>query len=201
MHMLHELVSTFLAGRRQIRRELDAEKERAAEQIISEEVGAVALEPARVKENGCAACHVLFTLVGKMKLSETDAADILTEVLLAKPDLNDRFIEMVENIHMKQRMMGVTFALKSREAKDRYIDSQFKNALDELFSDTASYGVDIVFRKLIMSYIALEIAQNLGIDYHAATEELYYYMRKRDEDTHAALVKMVQSVMDRAKYR
>jgi hypothetical protein len=102
---------------------------------------------------------------------------------------------------MKQKMMGVTFAIKSREAKDRYLDSQFKNALDELFADTANYGVDVVFRKLIMSYIALEIAQNLGIDYHAATEELYYYMRKRDEETRAALLKLVRSIIDRSKYR
>jgi hypothetical protein len=180
---------------------LDPEKERTAEHIISQEVSAVAGDSSRVKENGCAACHVLFTLVGRMNLSETDAADLLTEVLLARPELNDRFIEMVENVHMKQRMMGVTFAIKTREAKDRYIDSQFKNALDELLADTAKYGVDITLRKLMMSYIALEIAQNLGIDYHAATEELYYYMRKRDEETHAAVMKLVQSIVDRSKYR
>jgi len=180
---------------------LEPEKERAAEQIISQEVEAVAQDSARVKENGCAACHVLFTLVGRMGLSETDAADLLTEVLLAKPELNDRFIEMVENVHMKQRMMGVTFVIKTRETKDRYIDSQFKSALDELLSDTAKYGVDIMLRKVIMSYIALEIAQNLGIDYHAATEELYYYMRKRDEETHAALMKLVQSVVERSRHR
>jgi hypothetical protein len=78
----------------------------------------------------------------------------------------------MENIHMKQTMMDVMFALKTREAKDRYIGSQFKNALDELLVDTANYGIDIVLRRLVMSYIALETAQNLGIDYHAATEEL-----------------------------
>jgi hypothetical protein len=180
---------------------LDAEKEGAAEQIITHEVIAVAGDPSRVRENGCAACHVLFTLVRRMDLSETDAADLLTEVLLAKPELNDRFIEMVENIHMKQRMMGVTFAIKTREAKDRYVDSQFKNSLDELLSDAANYGTEIVLRKLIMSHIALELAQNLGIDYHAATEELYYYMRKHDEETHAALMKLVQSMVDRSRHR
>ena len=180
---------------------MDAEKENAAEQIISQEVAAVAADSSRVRENGCAACHVLFTLVRTMDLSETDAADLLTEVLLAKPELNDRFIEMVENIHMKQRMMGVTFAIKTREAKDRYIDSQFKNTLDELLADTAGYGVDIVLRKLVMSHIALGIAQNLGIDYHAATEELYYYMRKRDDETHSALMKLVQSIVERSKHK
>lgn len=102
---------------------------------------------------------------------------------------------------MKQRMMGLTFAIKTREAKDRYIDSQFKNALDELLADAANYGTDIVIRKLVMSYIGLEIAQNLGIDYHAATEELYYYMRKRDEETHTGLMKLVQSIVDRGKYK
>jgi hypothetical protein len=110
-------------------------------------------------------------------------------------------VKSMENIHMKQKMMGVTFAIKSREAKDTYLDSQFKNALDKLFADIANYRVDVVFRKLIMSYIALEIAQNLGIDYHAATEELYYYMRKRDEETRAALLKLVRSIIDRSKYR
>ena len=180
---------------------MDAEKEDAAEKIISQEVSAVANDAARIKENGCAACHVLFTLVGRMGLSETDAADLLTEVLLARPELNDRFIDMVENIHMKQRMLGGTFVIKTREAKDRYFDSQFKNALDELLGDTANYGSEIVLRKLVMSHIALEIAQNLGIDYHAATEELYYYMRKRDEETHAALMKLDQSVVDRSRHR
>ena len=101
---------------------------------------------------------------------------------------------------MMQKMMGVTFAIKSREAKDTYLDSQFKNALDKLFADIANYRVDVVFSKLIMSYIALEIAQNLGIDYHAATEELYCYMRKRDEETRAALLKLVMSIVDRSKY-
>ena len=180
---------------------MNIEKEKTAEQIISNEVTEVAGDPSRVRENGCAACHVLFTLVRTMDLSETDAADLLTEVLLAKPELNDRFIEMVENIHMKRRMMGVTFSIKTREAKDRYIDSQFKNSLDELLADTASYGVDIVLRKLVMSHIALGLAQNLGIDYHAATEELYYYMRKHDEETHTNLMKLVQSVVERSKKR
>jgi hypothetical protein len=112
-----------------------------------------------------------------------------------------KIVKSMENIHMMQKMMGVTFAIKSREAKDRYLDSQFKNALDELFADPANYRVDVVFRKFIILYIALEIAQNLGIDYHAATEELYYYMRKRDEETRAALLKLVMSIVDRSKYR
>jgi hypothetical protein len=176
---------------------LDAETQKAAEQMISQEVDAVGSNPARVKGNGCAACHVLFTLVDRMGLSETDAADLLSEILTERPALNDRFIEMVESIHMKQRMAGVTFSIKTREAKDRYIDSQFKNALDELLSDSASFGAELAIRKLVVAHISLQVAQNLGIDYHAATEELYYYMRKHGEETHEQLMQLVRSMIER----
>ena len=180
---------------------LEPQKEEQAQQIIANEINKVGLDSSRIKKNGCAACHVLFTLVDRMNLSETDAADLLTEALLARPELNEKFIDMVENIHMKQRMMGVPFAIKTREAKDRYILSQFKNALDELFADMANHGVNIVLRKLILSNIALQLAQNLGVDFHAATEELYYYMRKHDEETHADVMALVSSIMERGKHR
>ena len=72
-----------------------------AERIISDEVDAVGKDSSRMRENGCAACYVLFTIKGRMGLSETDAADLLTEALLASPGLNDRFIEMVENIPIR----------------------------------------------------------------------------------------------------
>ena len=38
---------------------------------------------------------------------------------------------MVEDVHMKQRMMGVPFSIKTRESKDKYIDSNLKNMLSE----------------------------------------------------------------------
>ena len=91
--------------------------------------------------------------------------------------------------------MGLTFVLKSREAKGRRIESQFKNTLNELLGDASRYGSEIVLRKLIMSQIALELAQNLGIDYHAATEELYYYMRKKDMETHTELMQLIRSII------
>jgi hypothetical protein len=70
---------------------------------------------------GCAACHVLFKLIDTLLLNESDAADLLSQVLYEDPQLNERFIEMVEKIPMKERMMGVQFSIKSREAKDRYM--------------------------------------------------------------------------------
>ncbi|MER3407283.1 MAG: hypothetical protein C4292_00150, partial [Nitrososphaera sp.] len=63
----------------------------AAEKIISAEVDAVGANPAIIRGNGCAACHVFFTLAGRMSLSEAGAADLLTEALLARPELNERF--------------------------------------------------------------------------------------------------------------
>ncbi len=170
-----------------------------AEALIRTEVANVGQNPSIIRGNGCAACHVLFRVKDKMQISEQDAADLLSEVLLENANLNDDFINLVENIHMRDRRMGVTFAIKTREAKDRYISSQFKNALDELLADTANYGVNVVFRRLIMSYVALGLAQNLGIDYHAATEELYYYMRKHDEETHNQVLGLVDSILKRGR--
>lgn len=175
--------------------DLDDDKRRAVvERIAEEEIGIVNENPLVVRSNGCAACHVLFILANKMKISEQDAADLLSEVLLDNNKLNDQFIELVEKVHMKQRTMGLTFVLKSREAKDRYIESQLKNTLNEILGDASHYGIEIVLRKLIVSQIALELAQNLGIDYHPATEELYCYMSKKDTETHTEVMHLIKSI-------
>jgi hypothetical protein len=178
---------------------LDDKSRIEAEQIIENEMIAVGKNPSVIKGNGCAACHVLFKVKDAMHISEQDAADLLSEVLLDNDLLNDKFIAMVEEIHMKSRMMGVTFAIKTREAKDRYIDANFKNTLNEISADASTYGTEIVMRKLILANIALNIAQNLGIDYHAATEELYYYMRKRDTETHVELIEQINSILKRGR--
>jgi hypothetical protein len=172
-------------------------KEDIAKQIVSGELNNVHVNPAIIKQGECAACHILFTLNDKMQVSESDASDMLSEILFHDPKLNDVFIEMVENIHMKQRMMGIPFSIKSRDAKDRFVESNFKNLLAELTSDLINYGSDIVLRKLLISAIALEIAQNIGIDYHAATEELYYYMRKYDQKTHDGILAFIDSFYKR----
>lgn len=177
---------------------MDPENEttkKVAEGIIRGEIAVVMGNPLLIKRNGCAACHILFLVVDKLRVSEQDAADLLSEVLLENSTLNDDFVAMVEDIHMRSRSMGNTFLIKNRDSKDRYIESNFKNALAEILSDASSLGSEIVLRKLILSYIALSIAQNLGIDLHAATEELYYYMRKKDEETHHELLDSIRSVL------
>ena len=85
---------------------------------------------------------------------------------------------------MKDRMMGVQFSIKSREAKDRYIDANMKNVISELSFDIKQYGTEIILRKLLLSLITVQLAQNIGVDHHASTEELYYFMNKnKDSDT------------------
>ena len=177
--------------------ELNDKSRIEAEQIIKNEISIVTDNPSIIKGNGCAACHVLFKVIDLMHVSEQDAADLLSEVLLDNKSLNDVFISMVEEIHMKARMVGNVFAIKTREAKDRYIDSNFKNTLIELTSDASAYGTEIVMRRLILSNIALNIAQNLGVDYHAAMEELYYYMRKKDIQTHDELMQSIRSLLSK----
>lgn len=172
-------------------------KEEIAETIVSKTINEINQNPYIIKENGCAACYVLFTLSKEMKLNEQDASDLLSEVLLSNPVLDSSFIEMVEYIHMKRRAMGTVFALRTREAKDRYISSNFKNTLEELHSDIISYGPDIVVRKLLLTLISLEIAKNIGIDHHASTEELYYFMRKNELDSDKNITEFMNQLYHR----
>lgn len=146
--------------------------------LIDSEIARVLSDFSLIGYGGCAACHVLFKLVKTLSLSESDAGDLLSQALYEDPQLNDRFIEMVEKIHMKERMMGVQFSLKSREAKDRFIDANVKNVISELSFDIKQYGKEIVMRKLLLSLITVQLAQNIGVDHHASTEELYYFMKK-----------------------
>ena len=148
--------------------------------LIDSEITNVNLNSSLIESNGCASCHVLFKLVEVLSLNESDAGDLLSQVLYENPELNERFIEMMEKIHMKERLMGVQFSIKSREAKNRYIDANIKNVISELSIDIKNYGLELVLRKLLLSLISVQLAQNIGVDHHAATEELYYYMKKSD---------------------
>ena len=148
--------------------------------IIDSEITKVILNSSLIESGGCASCHVLFKLVEALSVNESDAGDLLSQVLYENPELNERFIEMIEKIHMKERLMGIQFSIKSREAKNRYIDANIKNVISELSIDIKNYGLEIVLRKLLLSLISVQLAQNIGVDHHAATEELYYYMKKSE---------------------
>ncbi len=128
--------------------------------------------------DGCVACHIMFLLKKDMQKPEQDAADALSELLSKDAPLNEKFIETVEKVHMIERGLGGSFPLRERDSKDAYLDAYFKNVLDELEADLKEYGKDAVLRKLVLSYINLYLAQTIGVDYHAATEEVYYMLRK-----------------------
>ena len=100
---------------------------------------------------------------------------------------------MVEKVHMKDRLMGVQFSIKSREAKNRFIDANIKNVISELSADIKNYGKELVLRKLLLSLISVQLAQNIGVDHHAATEELYYYMKK-NMDTNTVLHEFLSEI-------
>ncbi|MGI0008739.1 MAG: hypothetical protein ACRD92_03875 [Nitrosopumilaceae archaeon] len=135
----------------------------------------------QVKLHGsCVACHMIFRLKEKLESSEQNAADLLSEVLTSDSVLNREFIDVVEKIHMNDRHLGGSFALRERESKDSYLEAYFSNVLDELTSDLITSSHQIMLRKLLLSYLALYLAQTIGVDYHAATEELYYLLRKDD---------------------
>jgi hypothetical protein len=62
------------------------------------------------------------------------------------------------------------------------LNAYFGNVLDELKTDMSQYSPEILLRKLLLAYLSLYIAQTIGVDYHAATEELYYILRKNEKN-------------------
>lgn len=107
---------------------------------------------------GCVACHMIFRLKEKLESLEQNAADLLSEVLTSDSILNREFIDVVEKIHMTDRHLGGTFALRERESKDSYLEAYFYNILDELTSDLITSSHQIILRKLLLSYLALYLA-------------------------------------------
>lgn len=148
-----------------------------SKEIIENEIRALRAGAIEIID-GCVACHMIFTMVNRLGINESDAADMLSQVLTNYPSLNDEFIDVVEDIHMGSRMKAMNFYKRNREAKDRYVESYFKNALTELLSDASKHSADIVLRKIMLNYLSSYLAQTLGIDFHASTEELYYILRK-----------------------
>ena len=149
-------------------------------EIIEDEIKALRTSSMEIKD-GCVACHMIFTVANRLGTNEQDAADLLSQVLTNNPTLNDQFIDIVEDIHMRSRTKALTFYNRSREAKDRYVESYFKNALTELQTDAGKHSANTALRKIVLSYLSAYLAQTLGIDFHASTEELYYVLRKHED--------------------
>ncbi len=166
-------------------------REELAKEIIESEIESVRKGSMAVRD-GCVACHMIFSLADRLGANESDAADLLSHVLTSHPALSDRFIDTVEYVHMRSRQKALAFYNRNREAKDRYVESYFKNALAELLADTSKHGGRIALRKVVLNYLSSYLAQTLGSDFHAATEELYYVLRK-----HADFEEHLEDFLDR----
>ena len=70
------------------------DKHDIAKNLIEQEINAVMMMPIRVRENGCVACHILFTLVNRMGIREASASDQLSEI--HDQNLNEKFIDAVK---------------------------------------------------------------------------------------------------------
>ncbi|MEM3008372.1 MAG: hypothetical protein QXY15_10015 [Candidatus Nitrosotenuis sp.] len=147
--------------------------------LIKEELAKIRAHKTELHQ-GCAACHVMFSLKEKLGIPEQDCADLVSELLSDDTLLNEEFVETVEQIHMIERSLGGSFALRERQSKDAYLDVYFANVLEELSSDLNHFSHQVLLRKLLLAYLSLYIAQTIGVDYHAATEELYYLLRKNN---------------------
>jgi len=147
---------------------------------------------------GCVACHVISSLKEKQGHSEQDAADLLSDTLTHDAKLNQEFIDVVEQIHMKERNLGGAFAVRERESKDIYLEAYFSNVLDELSSDLQFLSHPAILRKLLLSYLSVYLAQTIGVDYHAATEELYYLLRK-DDNKNSKITKLIAKFESKIK--
>jgi hypothetical protein len=147
---------------------------------------------------GCVACHVISSLKEKQGHSEQDSADLLSDTLTHDTKLNQEFIDVVEQIHMKERNLGGVFAVRERESKDSYLEAYFSNVLDELSSDLQFLSHHAILRKLLLSYLSVYLAQTIGVDYHAATEELYYLLRK-DDNKNSKITKLIAKFESKIK--
>lgn len=148
--------------------------------IINQELEKILTHQSQL-QNGCAACHVMFSLKSRLDMPEQDCADLVSEVLTGDRVLNEKFIYTVEQIHMIERKLGGSFTLRERESKDAYLEVYFSNVLEEIRSDLNHFSYKVLLRKLLLAYLSLYIAQTIGVDYHAATEELYYILRKDEK--------------------
>ncbi|MFZ0203069.1 MAG: hypothetical protein WAL46_05180 [Nitrososphaeraceae archaeon] len=52
-----------------------------AKKIIAEEIRSVKDNPSIIKANGCAACHVLFSLKDKIRVNDSKASNLLSQIL------------------------------------------------------------------------------------------------------------------------
>jgi len=75
-----------------IKDELDS-----ARKVIDLEITRVISNSSLIKNGGCASCHIFFKLIETLSLNESDATDLLSEVLYQDPQLNERITVFIFN--------------------------------------------------------------------------------------------------------
>ncbi len=125
----------------------------------------------------CFVCRVIYDIMNNADMDESAAADKLSEILSSDRELNERFIAAVEYVHLYSRARALWFYSKSKEEKDSYLATHIKNALLELEYEGNEYGREYIVRRLLLAYLSSYIAQIVGMDLHASTEEIYYMLR------------------------
>ena len=83
----------------------------SAKKVIDSEITKVISNSTLIKYGGCASCHILFKLIETLSLNESDATDILSEVLYQDPQLNERQI-----MHMLNYLITLTIGILSYES-------------------------------------------------------------------------------------
>ena len=132
----------------------------------------------------CFVCRVIYDIMKNADMDESTAAYNLSEVLSSDRELNERFIAAVEYVHLYSRARALWFYSKSREEKDNYLATHIKNALLELEYEGNVYGREYIVRRLLLAYLFSYIAQIVGMDLHASTEEVYYVLRGKSTLEH-----------------
>ncbi len=157
----------------------------SARDIVLKEIDDVLSKRTSIASIECFACKVIRSIMHHTGMDESTAADTLSELLSSDNELNERFIYALEYVHLYSRARALWFYSKGREEKDNYLSMHIKNALAELEHESKGYGKEYIARRLMLSYLSSYIAQIIGLDLHASTEELYYLLRKRDDLEHA----------------
>lgn len=156
----------------------------SARDIVLKEVEDVLSKKASIASIECFVCKVIRSIMHSTGMDESSAADTLSELLSSDKELSERFIYTLEYVHLYSRGRALWFYSKDREEKDNYLAMHVRNVLAELEHESKGYGKEHIIRRLMLSYLSSCIAQIIGLDLHASTEELYYLLRKRDDLEH-----------------
>lgn len=170
--------------------------EAKAREIVAREIESARKGMGSSSNNGveCFACHVIRAIMHGCDLDESAAADMLSQMLDEDEMLNERFIDAVEYLHLYSRGRALWFYGRSRREKDDYLAMHVKNALTELEHELRDHGREAPLRRLLLSYLSIYIAQMIGMDLHAGTEEVYYLLRRNyglEQDIAELLRKMM----------